>query len=453
MAIYYSRFASCSAGDKKSAVHASAYRARTKLVDERGNEFDYTKRNMNAQTRRNDLVYSSVMIPPHAPPSFVDRQTLWQSVERVETYYTGNKAKYSREIEFALPREWNDETRIDAVKQYARWFVDKGMCVDMAIHDKNDGNPHAHFMLTTRPIEKTGEWAKRKGSWQTEYVLKNPNLKDEKGEIDTSPHNRIPVIDTETGMQKLGKKRRRLWKRRNIERPEWETKQFIEDARKHWADVANEHLPLRLHLDHRSYKRQASAEHAPKQAQIKKGWYNTRLGEKSRIAQINRLITRIPTQRYSIEQVETFPDNKLWKWWQVRNAFVCSPQMRTDVNFFNAMLNVLRDHEKNSTVLKSLRIQRGAMIYNMEAKREAEAKAMLEEETKRQQQAQNETESVNFYPENFDTSTMADVVPNESALTSPNPTKQSRKQSNTVNTTQRPPTFGQNQSPGLSRSR
>ena len=28
-------------------------------------------------------------------------------------------------------------------------FVSKGMCVDFAIHDKGDGNPHAHVMLTT----------------------------------------------------------------------------------------------------------------------------------------------------------------------------------------------------------------------------------------------------------------------------------------------------------------
>ena len=47
-------------------------------------------------------------------------------------------------------------------------FVNAGMCADIAIHDKQDGNPHAHVMLTMRPIEKDGTWGAKQ---KKEYIL------------------------------------------------------------------------------------------------------------------------------------------------------------------------------------------------------------------------------------------------------------------------------------------
>ena len=37
-------------------------------------------------------------------------------------------------------------------------FVDVGMCADIAIHDKNEGNPHAHNLLTMRPLNEDKTW-------------------------------------------------------------------------------------------------------------------------------------------------------------------------------------------------------------------------------------------------------------------------------------------------------
>ena len=36
------------------------------------------------------------------------------------------------------------------------FFVSKGMIADFAIHDKGDGNPHAHILLTMRAMDETG---------------------------------------------------------------------------------------------------------------------------------------------------------------------------------------------------------------------------------------------------------------------------------------------------------
>ncbi len=37
-------------------------------------------------------------------------------------------------------------------------FVSKGMIADFAIHDKGDGNPHAHILLTLRAMDEHGKW-------------------------------------------------------------------------------------------------------------------------------------------------------------------------------------------------------------------------------------------------------------------------------------------------------
>jgi len=45
-------------------------------------------------------------------------------------------------------------------REYVRSnFVAKGMCADVCFHDKGDGNPHAHIMLTMRPMDGRGAWA------------------------------------------------------------------------------------------------------------------------------------------------------------------------------------------------------------------------------------------------------------------------------------------------------
>ena len=45
----------------------------------------------------------------------------------------------------------NDITTNEVVK---KTFVDNGMRVDICIHDSGDGKPHAHVLLTMRPLKK-----------------------------------------------------------------------------------------------------------------------------------------------------------------------------------------------------------------------------------------------------------------------------------------------------------
>ena len=65
------------------------------------------------------------MLPPHAPPSFSDRSTLWNSVEQTEK---SNNSQLAREIELALPVELSREEQTRLVREYcSSQFVSKGM--------------------------------------------------------------------------------------------------------------------------------------------------------------------------------------------------------------------------------------------------------------------------------------------------------------------------------------
>ena len=90
---------------------------------------------------------------------YADRAILWNAVEKTEK---AKNAQLAREIELALPMELTREENISLVHDYVkRHFLEQGMCADVCIHDKNDGNPHAHIMLTMRPIEPDGTWGAR----------------------------------------------------------------------------------------------------------------------------------------------------------------------------------------------------------------------------------------------------------------------------------------------------
>jgi len=76
-------------------------------------------------------------------------------------------AQLAREIEISLPVELSREQNIILAREYVqKHFVDKGMCADLCVHDpKGDNpNPHAHIMLTMRPIEKDGTWGAKSKS-------------------------------------------------------------------------------------------------------------------------------------------------------------------------------------------------------------------------------------------------------------------------------------------------
>ena len=221
IAIYHCSIKIVSRGKGKSAVAAAAYRSGEKLTNEwDGLTHDYTK--------KGGVVHSEILLPAHAPPAFSDRSTLWNSVELSEK---SNNAQLAREVEIALPVELSREEQTRLVREYcSSQFVSKGMIADFNLHDTGGGNPHAHILLTMRPLDERGAWLPKS---KKEYVL------DENGEKIRLPSGR--------------------YKTRKVDLVDWNNRENAEVWRRAWADLANEFLernnrPERI--DHRSYERQ-----------------------------------------------------------------------------------------------------------------------------------------------------------------------------------------------------
>ena len=149
MAIYHLEAKVVSRGAGRSAVAASAYMSCSRLYnDYDGIQHDYTK--------KQGLVWQEVFLPEYAPQEWQDREKLWNAVEEVET---AKDSRLAREFVVALPVELNREEQIELLQEFIReQFVANGMCADAAIHDTDGHNPHAHILLTVRPLDEQGRW-------------------------------------------------------------------------------------------------------------------------------------------------------------------------------------------------------------------------------------------------------------------------------------------------------
>lgn len=223
MAIYHCSIKIISRGKGKSAVAAAAYRSGEKLINNYdGITHDYTS--------KSGIAHTEILLPSHAPPDFQNRSVLWNSVEKIEK---SKNSQLAREIELAIPKELPPEQQIRLIREYVKDnFVSVGMCADIAIYDKNDGNPHAHIMLTMRPLNENGEWGAKS---KKEYIT------DKNGE-------RIKL--------KNGN-----FKTRKVDTVDWNKQSKAELWRSKWAELANKYLSeneIADRIDHRSFERQGT---------------------------------------------------------------------------------------------------------------------------------------------------------------------------------------------------
>lgn len=144
------------------AIAAAAYRSGNRLRDDRsGQTSDFT--------RKKGIVYSEILLPPSAPSQFSNREILWNTVELIEKR---KDARLAREAEFALPRELDLAEQIELAKKFVMEnFVSLGMCADLCIHHKDEKNPHAHVLLTDRPVDCNGFADKKDRSWNSKELI------------------------------------------------------------------------------------------------------------------------------------------------------------------------------------------------------------------------------------------------------------------------------------------
>jgi ATP-dependent exoDNAse (exonuclease V) alpha subunit len=173
LAIYRLSAQVISRADGRSATAAAAYRSGGRIADVRtGQLHDYE--------RRSGILHEEIMAPANTPEWMLDRETLWNAVERVEKRHD---AQLCREVQLALPHELGRAVQLELVRGFVgRAFVSKGMVADIAIHASHrKGDPrneHAHVMLTLREITPAGfgnkdrSWNDRGliGRWREEWA-------------------------------------------------------------------------------------------------------------------------------------------------------------------------------------------------------------------------------------------------------------------------------------------
>ena len=262
MAIYHLEAKVVSRGAGRSAVAASAYLSCSRLYnDYDGIQHDYTK--------KQGLVWQDVFLPEYALQEWQDREKLWNAVEEVET---AKDSRLAREFVVALPIELSREQQIELLQEFIRGqFVSDGMCADAAIHDTDGHNPHAHILLTVRPLDEQGKWqyktekeylcmkngeergftsaefrtAQNEG-WEKQYPYKlgkkkvymTPSAAEERGLVRADKHPK----STRYGRQNPISER-------------WNSEEQLAVWRAAWADATNRHLERYGHderIDHRS---------------------------------------------------------------------------------------------------------------------------------------------------------------------------------------------------------
>ena len=264
MAIYHFEAKVITRGTGRSVVAAAAYASCSQIYnDYDGINHDYT--------RKQGCVYSEIFLPTNVPTEWQDRAELWNAVEAAEK---SKDSQLARELIVALPIE----LQIDEWKSILKTFitencVDKGMCADVSIHDTDGHNPHAHILLTMRPLDDKGKW---QAKTQKEYLCKRGD--DEQGftadEFKSAQADgwekqyqyfvgkkKIYMTPSEAKAQSLERASKNpkstRYGRQNPICAEWNSEEQITVWRKAWEDVTNVELKRKNaleHIDCRSFK-------------------------------------------------------------------------------------------------------------------------------------------------------------------------------------------------------
>ncbi|MBM6723294.1 MobA/MobL family protein [Pseudoflavonifractor phocaeensis] len=147
----------------QSVCKTAAYILRENVRDEYQGKTHY-------YARGRDLLYSEIMVPEIAPESFHDLSILLTEIDRAEKRYD---ARTGRVVRLSLPN--NKMLLMEDIIQMVREFVKEvflsiHMCAVLAIHegvheDPQKNNPHAHILLTDRPVGPDGFCAKKNRTW------------------------------------------------------------------------------------------------------------------------------------------------------------------------------------------------------------------------------------------------------------------------------------------------
>ncbi|MBR0409009.1 MAG: MobA/MobL family protein [Clostridia bacterium] len=262
MAIYHNEVKIITRGEGRSACAAAAYIGCAVIYnDYDGIRHDYTK--------KQGLVWDQVFLPPMAPVEWQDKEKLWNAVEAAEK---SKDSRLAREMILALPIELDQKEWIAIMTEYIQeHFVSDGMCAQVAIHDTDGTNPHAHVLLTVRPLNQDGTWQNKtekeylcvrngeeKGFTSTEYKAAQADGWEKQYPylVGKKKVYMAPSIAEAQGYVRASKNPKSTkFGRQNPITERWNSEGQLEKWRAAWADVVNRHLKNVDHnerIDHRS---------------------------------------------------------------------------------------------------------------------------------------------------------------------------------------------------------
>ena len=312
MAIYRMQAKVVSRGSGRSAVAASAYMSCSRIYnDYDGIQHDYT--------RKHGLIYQEVMLPPMAPPKWKNREQLWNAVEAAEKT---KDSRLAREFVVALPIELDKDSNISLLQNFIQKnFVDMGMCADFAIHDTDGHNPHAHILLTVRPLNENGTWqyktekeylcikdGEEKGFTASEFkdAQKEGWEKQYRYKAGKKKVYLTPSAAQEKGYERIDKHPKSTrYGRQNPISEQWNSEEQLCLWRANWADAVNKMLALNqinAAIDHRSFAAQGITEQPTihegyiAQNMEKKGMIADRCEINRRVRADNRILRELKTQ-------------------------------------------------------------------------------------------------------------------------------------------------------------
>ena len=270
MAIYHLEAKVISRGTGRSACAASAYVSCSAIYnDYDGVQHDYT--------RKQGLVWEHVFLPDCAPAEWQDRAKLWNAVEEAEKT---KDSRLAREFVVALPVELGTLDWINLLSKFIyQQFVNEGMCADVAIHDTDGHNPHAHIMLTVRPLNENGTWqhktekeylcvkgGEERGFTAAEYkeAQKDGWEKQYQYKVGKKKEYMAPSIAEVQRLERTSKyPKSTKYGRQNPISERWNSDEQLVAWRAAWADEVNlclEQKGLEERIDHRSFADQGKDE-------------------------------------------------------------------------------------------------------------------------------------------------------------------------------------------------
>lgn len=379
MANYHLEAKVISRGAGRSACAASAYLSCSAIL----NEYDGVRHDY---TRKQGLVWREVFLPEYAPQEWQDRAVLWNVVEENEKT---KDSRLAREFVPALPVELTKEQWQELLSDFIQEsFISDGMCADVAIHDPDPPghNPHAHIMLTVRPLDENGKWqyktekeylcvkngeergftaaefkAAQADGWEKQYQYKVGRKKVYMSPSEAEIH----------GYERASKyPKSTKYGRQNPISERWNSEEQLLLWRKAWADVTNKYLERYGHeerIDHRSFAERGIEEQptihegVSARAMEAKGIISDRCELNRQIKADNKLLRELKAQVKKIAEAikNTLPDiaDALETVWE--NMIIFCYQLghiRSGKKQMNNALNILKpDQAQYLSLVKQIK--------------------------------------------------------------------------------------------------